>query len=256
MLEPQCAYYLCDGVNTDSWFSTMGGGGIKGWQVGLVALRQFPSCLSVPVAGGIDQTALSFHSHNKQRTLVSVRRLLCPRFQRESIAATDRLAQAEATKGIGGELGQPLALALCCAVLHDCGIDKCVVNVAHDGDGRVDARKLFDGNDCRREVHAGSAEFLGDLDSHEAGLEQLLDDLGRHGLLLIHIPDLGLNHVRGQLADRVGHHRFNLGEVGERRRRNIGEFGGIAASGRARKGTTGTLSAPVTKELLLLAIEG
>ena len=71
------------------------------------------------------------------------------------------------------------------------GVDERVVDVDHDGHGRVHARQLLDGGNGGGEVHAGAAELLGDLDAHQALLEQLLDQLRVHLLGLVHVPHLG-----------------------------------------------------------------
>ena len=49
-----------------------------------------------------------------------------------------------------------------------------VLHVDEDADRRVDARELLDGEDGVEEGAAGAAVGLGDLDAHDAEVEQLL----------------------------------------------------------------------------------
>ncbi len=53
----------------------------------------------------------------------------------------------------------------------------------------------------------------GDLDAHQALLEQLLDHGRVHGLGFVHVADLGQDHVVGELGDRVLHRGLDFGQV-------------------------------------------
>lgn len=49
------------------------------------------------------------------------------------------------------------------------------MHIHQDTNAGVDAGQFLDGNNSGGEVHTGSAVFLGDLDTHQPLLEQLLD---------------------------------------------------------------------------------
>ena len=152
--------------------------------------------------------------------------------QREGVGARHGLRQAEGADGVAGQPGQVLLLDGLGAPLEDGRVDQGVVHVAHDAHAGVDARKLLDGDDGGGEVHAAAAVLLGDLDAHQALLEQLLHHGRVHGLGLVHLARLGQDHLGRELGDCLAHHGFRLGEVRDGRGRDVGDVdGGIAAGG-------------------------
>jgi len=177
----------------------------------------------VPLAGvevGEDDEDARLHRvgdpHLGPVELVPVRRPLRLGLQREGVRPGRGLRQAERAHGARGQLGQPGALGLGVAVPHDDGVDEGVVDVDHDADAGVDAGQLLDGHDGRREVHAGPAVLLGDLDAHQPLLEQLLHQDGVHGLRFIHLPDFGADLLLGELGDLLGHQGLGFGQLGDR----------------------------------------
>lgn len=101
-----------------------------------------------------------------------------------------------------------------------------VVHVDHDADAGVGAGELLDGDDGRREVHAGAAVVFGDFDAHEALLKELLDEGRVHGFGLVHFAGLGQDEVCGEFGDGLGHGGFDFGEVGDWRGGDVGDVDG------------------------------
>jgi len=130
---------------------------------------------------------------------VAVGNLLSLGLQSKRVRAGRRLGQTEGADGAGAQLGQPGAVGLGIAVFHDGGVDQGIVDINHDTDTRVDASQLLDRDNGRGEVHAGSAELLGNLDAHDTLLEELLHHGWVHGLGFVHIADLRADLLLGEL---------------------------------------------------------
>ncbi|KAH6608409.1 Protein kinase C-like protein [Trichoderma cornu-damae] len=130
----------------------------------------------------------------------------------EGVGAGDGLGEAEGGDGVGGEAREVRSLDVLGSPLEDGGVAERVVDVAQDADAGVGARELLNGDDGRGEVHAGAAVLLGDLDAHEALLEELLHNGRVHGLGLVHLAGLGQDDVVCESGDGLGHGGLDLGE--------------------------------------------
>lgn len=159
----------------------------------------------------------------------------------EGVGAGDRLGQTEGCDGVGGQLGEPLLLEGLGAVLDDGSVAQRVVHVDEDADAGVSAGELLDADDGRGEVHAGAAVLLGDLDAHEALLEELLYNGGVHLLGFVHVSRLGEDDLVGELGHGFGHGGFYFGEVADGGGRDISDVNGFGAEGGSGGERAGTI---------------
>ena len=74
------------------------------------------------------------------------------------------------------------------------------------------------------------AVLLGDLDPHQAHLEELLDDVLAEDAGLVHLAHVGADLFAGELAHGGLEELFVFGERGQRRRRLQGFEGGHVRS--------------------------
>ena len=81
----------------------------------------------------------------------------------------------------------------------------------------IDPRERFDGQHGVEERGAGAAVALGDLDAHDAELEQLVDELAGHLGVLVHLADERPDLAVGEFVDAVAEQRFVFGQTRQRR---------------------------------------
>ncbi len=96
----------------------------------------------------------------------------------------------------------------------------------HAGRG-VHGGEFFDGQDGLKEGAALAAVFLGDFDSHETHVEELLDDLLAEDAGLVHFAHKGADLLAGELAHRGLEESFVFGERRQRRRGRLQRFEGV-----------------------------
>ena len=129
--------------------------------------------------------------------------------------------------------------------------DQRVVHVHKDSDGRIDGGDGFDGQHRVEEAAVRAFQGFGDLDAHEAELEELWDEMRSELLLVVHATHERLDLFPGKLLHRRVEERFLLGELGERgRMMNFGQAesaSGLAVyqsgcSGRCGRFTAATFS--------------
>ena len=72
-----------------------------------------------------------------------------------------------------------------------------------DGDGRVDARQLFDRDRVGDGVTACAAVLLGDREAHEPELGELRDELVRKPSLFVQLGGNGRDPLAGERSNRV-----------------------------------------------------
>ncbi len=101
-------------------------------------------------------------------------------------------------------------------VLANDSVDKGIVNVTENRDGRVDLGKLLNDDDGSGEGAAGTTVLSRSLDTHETLFEETLDDLGVHLFGLVHGLDLGSDDILSETLDGFAKHLLLLGELGER----------------------------------------
>jgi hypothetical protein len=92
-----------------------------------------------------------------------------------------------------------------------------VLDVDQDTDGGIDGGDFFDGEDGAEEGTADATVFDGDFDAHEAEVEELGDEFGRHLLGFVHLADQRCDLLAGELADGFLQDLLLRGEGGERR---------------------------------------
>lgn len=200
-------------------------------ETGGILLDNESSDTLIALAGvnvGEDEENASLHGvsnpHLGSIKLVSISSLLSLSLEREGIGARCGLGETEGADSASSQLGEPGTLGLDITVLHDRGVDQCIVNIDHHTDAGVDARQLLDRDDRGGEVHSRTAELLWHLNAHQALLEELLHDLRVHSLGFIHFPDLRADLLHCELRHGVGHQGFRLGQKGDRRRCQLGEI--------------------------------
>jgi hypothetical protein len=89
------------------------------------------------------------------------------------------------------------------------------VHIDQDGDGRIDGRDGFDGENRVEEVSAGAAESFGDFNPHQAELKELRDEAWSELLFRVHLVDVRLNLFVRELLDGCVEERFLFGEFGK-----------------------------------------
>ena len=139
--------------------------------------------------------------------------------QRERVAAGAGFGERVGADGVGCHARQVALLLLVVAPAQQRVDDERVLHVDEDADGGVDARQLFDGEDRVEERAAGAAVLLGNLDAHQAELEELVKQVFVEDALFVHLLDQRPDFLVGKLADVVAKHDFVFGEGGQRRRR-------------------------------------
>ena len=95
--------------------------------------------------------------------------------------------------------------------------DERVLDVDEDADRRVDPRQRLDGEHGVKERRAGAAVGLGNLDAHDAEVEQLVDELWRNLRVLVHLADERPDFAIGEFVDAVAEEGFVLAEPCEGR---------------------------------------
>ena len=129
-------------------------------------------------------------------------------------------------------------------MLDDSRVAESVVHIDQDRNRGVSARKLLNADDSSGEIHASTAILLRNLNAHETLLKQLLDNSRIHLLSLVHVTRARKNHICGKLGDGVNHGGFELREVGDGCRRDLGDVDMfIAARCCCREGTSSVAEA-------------
>ena len=95
-------------------------------------------------------------------------------------------------------------------------VDQRVLHVDDDAGGSVHARQFLDRQNRFEELGAASAVLLGNLDAHQAELEEIVDEIFVEDALLVHLLDQRTNLLVGKLADVVAEKNFVFGERGQR----------------------------------------
>ena len=65
-----------------------------------------------------------------------------------------------------------------------------------------------------KKVPAAAAVLLGNLDAHQAELEELVDERVLENAFLVHFTDVRANALVGELADGIAKENFVFGEGG------------------------------------------
>src|SRR5205823_3178760 len=112
--------------------------------------------------------------------LASVQKVVIPvqvsaRLQCEGVGAGSRLAQRIGTHGFGCHARQVALLLLRTAPAQQSIVDQRVLHIDDNTGGSIDAGKLFDGEDGLEKLASRTAILFGNLDSHKAELEKLID---------------------------------------------------------------------------------
>ena len=165
------------------------------------------------------------------------------RRQRERVAARPGLRQRIGADGARRQPRQVAPLDLVAAPAQQRVDDERVLHVDEDADRRVDARQLLDGEHRVEERAAGAAVALGDLDAHDAELEQLVDErrAGSSRARPSRGRAAGPAPV-GELADAVAEDRFVFGQDGQRLCVSCGILGHGGLLERSREGQSSMLS--------------
>ena len=125
-------------------------------------------------------------------------------------------------------LGQPRQVALLevgVGPAHERVDDQRVLHVDEHAERRVDARQRFDGQHGVEQRGAGAAVFLGNLDAHDAEVEELRQQRRRHLGVFVHLAHERPHLAVGELVDAVGEEAFVVGQLGQGERRGGGRVG-------------------------------
>ena len=82
------------------------------------------------------------------------------------------------------------------------------MDVNEETDGGIYRGEGFDGKNSVKECAAAAAELLGNLDAHEAELEEPEEELGVELLVFVHAANERRNLVSGELPDGVTKESF------------------------------------------------
>ena len=96
------------------------------------------------------------------------------------------------------------------------------MHVHENGYRGINCGDGFDGQHGIEEASSGAAQVLGNLDGHDAEVEELFDQARRDLLLVVHGAHQGRDVVLGELAHAGVEQVFFFGELGERRGLGIG----------------------------------
>ena len=94
----------------------------------------------------------------------------------------------------------------------------------------IDARQRLDGEHGVKKAGAAAAQVFGNLDSHDAEPEQLVDERAGNGGVIVHLTDERADLAVGELVDAVADHALFVGE-----RRQRGRRPGRSGFGRLRR---------------------
>src|SRR6185436_16909430 len=97
-----------------------------------------------------------------------------------------------------------------------------VLHVDQHANRRIDARDRFHREHRMKEAGAAAAVALGDLDAHDAEIEQLADERRRQLGLLVHFAHQRPNLPVGELVHAVAEQPFVFGQGRQRLRRDLG----------------------------------
>jgi hypothetical protein len=93
--------------------------------------------------------------------------------------------------------------------------DERVLDVDQHADRGIDAREFLDRQHGMKEAAARAAVSLGDLDPHDAEVEELVDERPWNLRVLVHFTDEGPDLRVGEGPHAVPENRLVLGENGE-----------------------------------------
>ena len=123
--------------------------------------------------------------------------------QCECIRPGARFAEGVSANGVGRQLGQITLLLLFTGPAQQSVVDQRILNVNHDPGRGVHPGKFFDSQNGLKEGASSAAILLRNLDSHQAELEELLDQTLVKDALLIHFFGQGTHLLVGKLPDVV-----------------------------------------------------
>jgi hypothetical protein len=137
--------------------------------------------------------------------------------QREGVAAASGLRQGKGAQQVGREAGEVSGMLLGIAPTKERIVHQCVLHVHVDGSRRVHPGQLLDGQHRHEDGPGAASVLLGHLDTHEAELEELGDEVRPKMGRLVHLLHVGTDIGLGKLADRVPEHGFFFGQDGQSR---------------------------------------
>src|SRR4029079_2542917 len=130
------------------------------------------------------------------------------------VAARARLGEPPGAELLAaGKPGQPALLLDFSAEHPDVGGAEAVVRGDREGDGRIDARELFDADAVVDRRHAGAAVFLGELNPHQAQRGHLRNQLCGKMLGVVPLADVRLDLSLGELANGLTEELLFVGET-------------------------------------------
>ena len=131
------------------------------------------------------------------------------RRQRERVAARAGFGQGVRADDSGRQLRQVAGFCTLSLPHRSRRVDdERVLNVDEHANGGIDARQCLDRQHGMKEARAGAAERLGDLDAHDAEVEELVDQVRGIARLFVHLPDEGADLAVGELVHAVAEQSF------------------------------------------------
>ena len=134
--------------------------------------------------------------------------------QGERVGARAGFAKGVGADRVGGHLGQEVLFLLIAAPTQERVIDQRILHVDDHAGGCIHARQFFDGQDRFEELGGASAVLLGNLNAHQAELEEIVDEIFVEDALLVHLLHQRTDLLVGELADVVAEENFIFGERG------------------------------------------
>ena len=127
-----------------------------------------------------------------------------------------RLPTARRRRSCRRQLRQVAPLDVVAAPAQQRVDDERVLHVDEHADRRVDARQRLDRQDGMEERRAAAAVALGDLDAHDAEVEQLVDERARDLGVLVHLADERPDLAVRELVHAVAEQPFVFGQRRQR----------------------------------------
>ena len=143
------------------------------------------------------------------------------RGQRESVGAAAGFAQRVRAHRFRRQFRQVALFLLFVAPAQQGVVDQRVLHVHHNAGGGVHARQFLDGENGFEECSGAATELLGNLDTHQAELEELVNQRVVEHAFLVHFAGERRDLFFREPADVVAKELLVFGERQQRR----GSFG-------------------------------
>ena len=135
--------------------------------------------------------------------------------QRKGVGAGSGFGESVSSSEFGGELREIVLLLRVVRPAHQSGDDEGVLNIDENAHGWIHCRNLLDSENSFEERAGSPAVLLGNLDAHQAEVEEFAEKFGIELLCFVHFADERSDVGAGEVADGGAEEEFVGGELGE-----------------------------------------